>query len=218
MAIQIEPTTFRTWLKILTNCPNAILWLLRFPDLGEPNLIRLATLWAGESVASRIIFTDVAPKPQHISRAQVCDLFLDTPECNAHTTAADVLWSGTPLLTLPRHKHKMCSRIAASILRAAVPQNKEGKAVADRLVVNSEEEYEQRAVELVRDLKYEGGGAGEGELMNARRMLWEGRWNNAAFDTKRWVRDLEDAYWAAWRKWEKGEGGDIWLKDLPVGE
>jgi hypothetical protein len=89
--LQIEPTTFRTWLRILDKVPKAILWLLRFPDLGESNLKRTAQEWAGESVASRIWFTDVAPKHQHISRARVCDLFLDTPECNAHTTAADIL-------------------------------------------------------------------------------------------------------------------------------
>ncbi|TGZ79876.1 TPR-like protein [Ascodesmis nigricans] len=214
---KIEPTTFRTWLKILSACPKAVLWLLRFPDLGQRNLHHLATIWAGESVASRIIFTDVAPKPQHISRAQVCDLFLDTPECNAHTTAADVLWSGTPLLTFPRHQHKMCSRIAASILRAAVPQNEDGRRVADRLVVGSEEEYLTRAVELVKGLRYVGEGEGEGELLRARKMLWEERWRNEAFDTRRWVADLEDAYWAAWGKWERGEGGDLWLTDLEAG-
>ena len=98
---QIEPTTFRTWLRILARLPKAILWLLRFPDLGETNLKQTAYLWGGAEVASRVFFTDVAPKSQHIARARICDLFLDTPECNAHTTAADVLWSGTPLLTLP---------------------------------------------------------------------------------------------------------------------
>jgi predicted O-linked N-acetylglucosamine transferase (SPINDLY family) len=41
--------------------------------------------------------------------------------------------------------------------------------------------------------------------------LWEGRWTSRLFDTKRWVRDLEKAYWEAWMKWERGEGGDIWL-------
>ncbi|KAG9973514.1 UDP-N-ACETYLGLUCOSAMINE--peptide N-ACETYLGLUCOSAMINYLtransferase, partial [Aureobasidium melanogenum] len=92
---KIEPTTFRTWLRILSQVPNSILWLLRFPDVGEMHLKRTAEAWAGPTVAARIIFTDVAPKHLHISRARVCDLFLDTPECNAHTTAADCLWSGT---------------------------------------------------------------------------------------------------------------------------
>lgn len=211
---QIEPTTFRTWLRILARVPKAVLWLLRFPDLGETNLRALAKEWAGEEVTSRIIFTDVAPKLQHISRAQVCDVFLDTPECNAHTTAADVLWSGTPLLTFPRHKYKMCSRIAASILRAAVPQTNEGKITADSLIVAGEKEYEDRAVELADGLVYGVEGRGEGVLNDVRKVLFEHRWKSALFDTRRWVSDLEDAYEEAWRRWVNAEGGDIYLDDL----
>lgn len=213
MFFKIEPTTFRTWLRIIAKVPNAHLWLLRFPDLGEKNLRELAEKWAGPEVAKRIIFTDVAPKQQHIARARVCDIFLDTPECNAHTTAADVTWSGTPLLTLPRHKYKMCSRIAASIVRAAVPPNQEGKQISDKLIAESEEDYERRAIALASGVKYEAGGNGiaTGELMEIRKVLYEGRWISPLFDTKRWVRDLETAYELAWRRWVDGEGGDIWL-------
>lgn len=212
--LQIEPTAFRTWLRILARVPKAVLWLLRFPDLGETNLRALAKEWAGEEVTSRIIFTDVAPKLQHISRAQVCDVFLDTPECNAHTTAADVLWSGTPLLTFPRHRYKMCSRIAASILRAAVPQTTRGRAIADNLIVASETEYEDRAVELADGLIYGIEGRGKGDLNDVRKILFEHRWQSMLFDTRRWVSDLEDAYEEAWRRWVNAEAGDIYLVDL----
>jgi hypothetical protein len=264
--------------------PRAVLWLLRFPDLGETHLKQTAELWAGPEVASRVIFSDVAPKQQHISRARVCDLFLDTPECNAHTTAADVLWSGTPLLTLPRYRYKMCSRMAASILKGALPKTPEGARAAADLIADSEDAYEDRAVRLGNSLVYEaeptptapapaptpapasaqasalasahtkrldaasaagatagsgsakmganteaagpaaGGGAGDagtgtgpvvvrgtGRLMELRRILYEARWSSALFDTRRWVRDLEEAYDCAWQKWEAGEGGDIWL-------
>lgn len=173
-------------------------------------------LWGGENVASRIIFTDVAPKHQHISRARICDLFLDTPECNAHTTAADVLWSGTPLLTLPRYEYKMCSRMAASILRGALPKTPQGDLAMKELVVHSDEDYEERAVELGTGLIYplQNGmqGRGYGRLMELRKLLYESRWESPLFDTRRWVRDLEVAYCEAWRRWVAGEGGDIWLK------
>merc|ERR1711964_962537 len=152
---KIEPTTFRTWLRILDKVPKAILWLLRFPDLGETNLKRTAQEWAGENVASRIWFTDVAPKHQHISRARVCDLFLDTPECNAHTTAADVLWSSTPLLTLPRYRYKMCSRMAASILKGALPKGEEGLKAAGELIADDDAQYEDFAIKLASGLCYE---------------------------------------------------------------
>ncbi|KAL6715714.1 hypothetical protein ACLMJK_006675 [Lecanora helva] len=212
---KIEPTTFRTWLRILARIPKAVLWLLRFPDLGEENLRRTALRWVGTEVASRIIFTDVAPKHQHISRACICDLFLDTPECNAHTTAADVLWAGTPLLTLPRYQYKMCSRMAASILRGALPKTDEGDEAAKDLIAESDEAYEEQAVELGSDLSYSTvdgrQGVGQGKLVKLRKLLFESRWSSALFDTRRWVRDLESAYWEAWRKWVAGEGGDIWL-------
>jgi predicted O-linked N-acetylglucosamine transferase (SPINDLY family) len=168
-------------------------------------------MWAGPEVANRVIFTDVAQKHQHISRARVCDLFLDTPECNAHTTAADVLWSGTPLLTLPRYNYKMCSRMAASILKGALPKSSEGLLAAQELIATSDEDYENKAVRLVSDCVYHGHRP-TGRLSQLRQMLYESRWTSPLFDTKRWVRDLEEAYEIAWKKWEKGEGGDIWLK------
>lgn len=141
-----DPMLFRLWLRILRRVPKSILWLLRFPAAGEHHLLREAREYAGDQVASRVIFTDVAPKHIHIHRGRIADLFLDTTECNAHTTAADILWSGTPLLTWPRHMHKMCSRVAASIVHAT--------GFGEEMTVGSEEEYEERAVELAGGLGY----------------------------------------------------------------
>lgn len=194
--------------------PNAVLWLLRFPELGEINLRRTAKAWAGEEVASRIVFTDVAQKKQHIARARVCDLFLDTPECNAHTTAADVLWSSTPLLTLPRYEYKMCSRMAASILKGALPRGEEGERAVKDLIADDEMQYEDFAIKLATTLSYttvQGFGEGAGRLAELRKLLWKSKWTCALFDTRRWVRDLEQAYEEAWRRWVAGEGGDMYL-------
>ncbi|KAH7032834.1 glycosyl transferase family 41-domain-containing protein [Microdochium trichocladiopsis] len=212
---KIEPSTFRTWLRILSNVPNAILWLLKFPELGEKNLKRTAAEWAGDEVASRIYFTEVAPKQQHIARARVCDLFLDTPECNGHTTAADVLWSSTPLLTLPRYEYKMCSRMAASILKGALPKDQKGVDVAHELIAADDAEYEIVATRLAGGLTYHSTNKpyreGRGRLAEMRKVLFDAKWTCALFDTRRWVRDLEEAYDEAWRRWESGEGGDIHL-------
>ncbi|RMZ76297.1 hypothetical protein DV737_g4903, partial [Chaetothyriales sp. CBS 132003] len=220
---KIDPSTFRSYLRILASVPHAILWLLRFPADGEVNLKQYARKWAGDEIASRIVFTDVASKGGHIMRAAVVDLMLDTPECNAHTTAADVVWSGTPVLTWGRWTYKMCSRMCGSIVSSALPAGASSDDARRDLVVGSEHEYEQSAIRLARGLKYPspevehalgqplGSGRGSGRLIDLRRMLWEGRWESSLFDTGRWVRDTERAYWAAWRKWERGEGGDIWL-------
>ena len=116
----------------------------------------------------------------------------------------------------------MCSRMAASILKGALPKDPEIRRLAERdLIAASEEEYEAKAVALGRGLHYprEGRdvGRGKGRLVDLRRVLTEGRWSSGLFDTKRWVRDLEDAMEEIWGRWERGEGGDVWLRDVPVG-
>lgn len=210
---KLDPTTFRTWLRILARLPNAVLWLLRFPELGETNLRRTARLWAGESVAERIIFTDVSDKSNHLERCGIVDLVLDTGECNAHTTAADVLWSGTPMVTRMRYEFKMCSRMGGSILKGAVPQTVEGRAAEADLIVDSEEMYEENVVRLAGGLRRatDGSGKAVGRLVDLKMLLWKSRWTSSLFDTKQWVHELERAYWIAWGRWVAGEGGDIWL-------
>ena len=93
-----DPETFRSWCNILKRVPNSVLWLLRFPLFGEPRIHAEA---AAQGVdPSRIIFTDVADKPQHIRRSGLADVFLDTPLCNAHTTGECMLQ-----LTQTSHLH-----------------------------------------------------------------------------------------------------------------
>ena len=120
--------------------------------------------------AEQIIFTDVAPRDEHLRRCYLADLFLDTPACNAHTTACDVLWSGTPMVTLVGDK--MASRVAASLLHAAG---------LDALVTTSLASYEELAATLAEDQE---------KLYGMRQHLENTRDNSALFDTARWVRNL----------------------------
>lgn len=86
-------------LQILKRVPNSVLWLLRFPAVGEPNIQQYAqNLGLSQN---RIIFSPVAPKEEHVRRGQLADVCLDTPLCNGHTTGMDVLWAGTPMVTMP---------------------------------------------------------------------------------------------------------------------
>merc|ERR1711865_705169 len=89
---KIDPSIFDIWCNILKRVPNSILWLLRFPALSEVNI--LAEAKARGIGAHRLHFTDIAPKDEHLKRGYLADLFLDTPECNAHTTGCDILWGG----------------------------------------------------------------------------------------------------------------------------
>lgn len=130
---KIEPATMKSWLNILKRVPQSVLWLLRFPAAGEANLHKFA---ADHNIeVNRIIFSNVAPKEEHVRRGRVADLCLDTPLCNGHTTGMDVLWAGTPVLTLPLET--LASRVAASQVTAlGFPE----------LVATSREDYEEKAV------------------------------------------------------------------------
>lgn len=107
----------------------------------------------------------------------------------------------------------MCSRMAASILTSALPQNDAGRQAASELISSSDQEYEERAIQLGSGLKYPHGGNGRatGRLVELRKMLFTNRWRSRLFDTRRWVSDLEDAYDEVWKHWVRGEEGDIWL-------
>jgi len=111
---KIDPDIFDVWMKLLKRVPNSILWLLRFPPAGEENLLQEARNRGVRP--DQIVFSDVAPKDEHIKRGFLADLFVDTAVYNAHTTACDILWSGTPMITLKGEK--MVSRVSASLLTA----------------------------------------------------------------------------------------------------
>ena len=135
---KIDPETFDTWCNILKRVPNSVLWLLRFPAVGEANVKAQAA--ANGVSQDRIIFSNVAQKEEHVRRGQLADLCLDTPLCNGHTTGMDVLWAGCPMLTLPLDT--LASRVASSQLHAlGVPE----------LAARSRKDYEDIAVRLGSD-------------------------------------------------------------------
>ncbi|KII94343.1 glycosyltransferase family 41 protein [Plicaturopsis crispa FD-325 SS-3] len=204
---------FATWLRILERVPHSILWLLRFPAAGEAHLLRTAEAWAGTDIALRIRFMNVAPKEEHIYRGRVADLFLDTVECNAHTIAADVLWTGTPIVTWPKYRYKMCSRVGASIAYAT--------GFGSEMVVSSLEEYEARAVFFAQTLDRGTDDHGKGKatteethpnsrdaLINLRRSIYLNRDRMPLFDTARWTANVEKAYFEAWRRWVEDDEDD----------
>jgi predicted O-linked N-acetylglucosamine transferase (SPINDLY family) len=102
--------------------------------------------------------------------------------------------------------------MAASILKGALPKGAAGEKASQDLIVGSDAEYEQRAIELATGLgKVLCGEMESCRLLELRKLLYEGRWTSALFDTRRWVRDLEEAYDIAWDRYVEGKGGDIWL-------
>jgi protein O-GlcNAc transferase len=86
---KIDPAIFDVWVRMLKRVPNSVLWLLRFPPVGEHFLLQEALKRGVRE--DQIVFSDVAARDEHIKRGYLADLFLDTPVCNAHTTACDIL-------------------------------------------------------------------------------------------------------------------------------
>jgi predicted O-linked N-acetylglucosamine transferase (SPINDLY family) len=177
---KIDPAAFRSWMRILRAVPKGVLWLQQGP--GEANLRRHARD-AGIDPA-RLVFAAHRDHPEHLARQQLADLFLDTRLWNAHTTGADALWCGVPLVTLPG-EHP-ASRLGASLLRALG---------LDELIAKDAAEYEALAIELAshpdrhRELK---------------ERLRRNRDTQPLFDVPRYVRNLERAYLEMWRIHESG--------------
>jgi len=171
-AYKITPETFASWMRILKEVPNSVLWLYEKMDLASENLKKEAKK-AGLNPA-RLIFADNLPKEQHLARIKLADLALDTFTYNGHTTTSDCLWAGVPVVTL-RGNH-FASRVSASLLTAVnLPE----------LITNSVSEYEKLAIDLATNPK---------KLLSIRSSLLSKRLSEPLFNTQKFTRDLEKGY------------------------
>ncbi|XP_063363051.1 UDP-N-acetylglucosamine--peptide N-acetylglucosaminyltransferase 110 kDa subunit [Cydia amplana] len=183
---KIDPLTLHMWVYILKHVPNSVLWLLRFPAVGEPNL--QATAQQLGLPPGRIIFSNVAAKEEHVRRGQLADVCLDTPLCNGHTTSMDILWTGTPVVTLPGET--LASRVAASQLNTlGCPE----------LIARTRQEYQDIAVRLGTDREY---------LKGIRAKVWAARMESPLFECKAYATGLEMLYHAMWGRHARAERPD----------
>lgn len=183
---KIDPPTLTMWVNILKRVPNSVLWLLRFPAHGEPNILAMAEELGLPS--HRIVLSNVAAKEEHVRRGQLADLCLDTPLCNGHTTGMDVLWAGTPMITLAGET--LASRVASSQLAClGVPD----------LIARNRQDYEDIAVKLGTDRQY---------LKAIRAKVWKARAESPLFNVKIYTSNLERLYRRMWSKYERGEKPD----------
>ncbi|TWB18960.1 putative O-linked N-acetylglucosamine transferase (SPINDLY family) [Nitrospirillum amazonense] len=174
-AYKLMPQVVACWARLLAKVPGSVLWLL---DPG-PALPTLQAMLSSEGVdPGRLVVAPALPKARmadHLARHACADLFLDTHPVNAHTTAADALYAGLPVLT--RAGGPFISRVAASLLSAlGLPD----------LVTYSLEAYEATALDLARDSARLGGVRAR---LAAARTLPGG-----PFDTDTFCRRLESAY------------------------
>ena len=171
-AYKIDPRIFAIWMRLLGAVEGSVLWLLRSNRWAEANLRREA---AARGVApERLIFAERLGNAEHLARLRHGDLFLDTFAFNAHTTAADALWAGLPVLT--KAGRQFAARVGASLLTAiGLPE----------LITADEVAYEARALELARD---------PAALAALRARLAAHRSTRPLFDTAAYTRHLEAGY------------------------
>lgn len=172
-AAKLEPGIFASWMRILAQCPDSVLWLLA--SGGAPQVLNLKreAEWQGID-PRRLLFANRTHALAHMARLGAADLFLDTFCFNGHTTVAESLWAGTPVLTRPGRS--FASRVGASLVASTGLPG---------LVVDSEEAYEAKAVALYRQPE---------ELQRLRAHLAGSRLSAPAFATGAQAAQLEKAY------------------------
>jgi predicted O-linked N-acetylglucosamine transferase (SPINDLY family) len=116
----------------------------------------------------------VPERKDHLSRLRCADLFLDTPNYNAHATSADSLWAGVPVLTVLGKT--FAGRVAASQLKALG---------MNELIVNSLDEYESLADRLTNFPNV---------LQELREKLMIAKDQAPLFNTSQYVKDLESLF------------------------
>ena len=179
---KLEPVMFAVWMRILGQAHGSVLWLYAESEEARDRLRSTAT--AHGIAGERLVFAGRLPKPRHLERHQLADLFLDTWIYNAHTTASDALWAGLPVLTCIGETFP--ARVAASLLQAVgLPE----------LITHSLEEYEELAVWLATQPT---------ESVALREKLWHNRLRMPLFDTDRFARHLERAYEMMWERHIQG--------------
>ena len=135
-AFKYTPEVFHSWLRILSRTKDSYLWFNSCRPGAVETLKKVAEA-AGVS-PQRLIFTSrVSAVDDHLARLKCADLFLDTFPYNAHTSAADALWAGIPVIT--RQGESFASRLAGSLVSSL------GLA---ELIVPNIEAYEALAIEL----------------------------------------------------------------------
>jgi protein O-GlcNAc transferase len=180
---KIRPEIYDIWMRLLSQVPNSVLWLLQDNAVAVQNLRRHAEQRG--VVAERVVFAPRVGLDKHLARHRLADLFLDTLPYNAHTTASDALWAGLPVLTCTGSA--FAGRVAGSLLHAVgLPE----------LITQDLEDYERMALTLA---------TSPDMLSDIRNRLAQNRKTYPLFDTDRLRRHIESAYTTMWERHRRGE-------------
>lgn len=180
---KITPVEFDIWMQLLHHVEGSVLWLLKSNQWSNTNL-RLETERRGIS-ADRLIFAEKVPHAEHLARHRMADLFIDTFNVNAHTTASDALWAGLPVVT--KIGQGFAARVAGSLLEAIdLPE----------LIVKNDKDYETLILDLANNPI---------RLDAVKTKLSANRCSKPLFDTELFTKQLEDAFQQAYQRYFVGK-------------
>ncbi|MBT5412637.1 MAG: tetratricopeptide repeat protein, partial [Cellvibrionales bacterium] len=179
---KISPTEFDIWMRLMAKVDGSVLWLLKSNKLVKENLMKEAE--ARGISGDRVIFAEKVENSEHLARHRLADLFLDTFNYNAHTTASDALWAGLPLVT--KLGKGFAARVAGSLLNAVgLPE----------LVTETEKDYEALILELATNPI---------KLAKIKEKLTNNRLTQPLFNTELYTRHLENGYQQAYQNYFDG--------------
>ncbi len=169
---KITPYIFDVWMDILHEVKNSSLWLISNNKLGIYNLKEEASKRGIDH--KRLIFSDkVNSLADHIERIKLSDLCIDTFPYSSHTTGSDILWSGTPIVTLTGKT--FASNVCGSMLKSLN---------LDELITSSLDEYKKKILELAKNPK---------KLLSIKKMIEERKETENLFNSKKYTNNFEIA-------------------------
>lgn len=157
------------WCEVLRELPHAVLWQAVRTPAAERNLKAFAR---EQGIEERFIIARPVAYDEHLDRASLADIALDTYPYGGHTTTCDMLWAGVPVVT--RKGETFASRVAASLLEAVgLPE----------LTTSSALDYKELVLALSRD---------KPRLEATKGKLAAARHGSKLFDNKAYTKALEE--------------------------
>lgn len=136
---KISSEEFQCWCEILQRNEKTVLWLKASNSESQASM--KSEIKKFDIDVERLIFAGYVEREEdHLARQSLADLFLDTFNFNAHTTATEALWAGVPIVT--KSGKSFAARVSGSLLTAVG---------LEELVTFSKKEYIQKIEELAQD-------------------------------------------------------------------
>jgi predicted O-linked N-acetylglucosamine transferase (SPINDLY family) len=188
---KVNPGVITMWAQILLGVPGSR-FIMKANGLADKTAARIVMDMFGKNGinADRIELHGLIPSSgMHLGLYNRVDIGLDTFPYNGTTTTCEALWMGVPVITLAGKTH--AGRVGSSLLANA------GLA---ELIAETPDDYKEKAVLLVQDLK---------RMQTLRESLRERMAQSPLTDAKRFTANLEKCYRDIWIKWCKSAASAV---------